>query len=365
MNQLPSGKHGGQVEKVSIKAIFCGKYRVFAAFLICAAIVIAGFAASSIWKGTDSGKQFFSKISGLWSKDPEPSTNDPVTPPSTSESPLQNEDQTPPQENVIPDGAIPVVSMDLSCLSKGDSYYLNETPYNPNVEELVAKKLNFATDSEQSFAPLVLIVHTHTAESYLDEGISYIEKELDEVTFSNDTNKNIIEVGRVLAEHLNKRGVSTLHCTVMHTGNGMSLQGSYARAETTIASYLSQYPSIQLVIDLHRDAVLTENREYVKTDLPDDDDTLAQIMAVVGTDANGTDHERWQENLALALQLRCALNEADRGIARPVYLRSSSYNQELAPYSLLLEIGTGANSLEQAKRTAQRVGDALVKIIDS
>ena len=89
---------------------------------------------------------------------------------------------------------------------------------------------------------------------------------------------------------------------------------------------------------------------------------MAQVMAVVGTDCNGTEHTRWEENLALALQLRRAMNAETEGIGRPVFLRNSSYNQELAPYSLLLEIGTGGNSLAQAKRTAEMVGSALVKL---
>jgi stage II sporulation protein P len=85
-------------------------------------------------------------------------------------------------------------------------------------------------------------------------------------------------------------------------------------------------------------------------------------MAVVGSDTNGTACN-WEGNFALAMILRQKLNRSCEGIARPVYLRRSSFNQELAPYSLLLEIGTGANTLEEAKRTVQRVGDALAEII--
>ena len=86
-------------------------------------------------------------------------------------------------------------------------------------------------------------------------------------------------------------------------------------------------------------------------------------MAVVGSDGNGTQHPRWQDNLALALQLRERLNQSLVGACRPVSLRNASFHQELAPYSLLLEIGTVANSPEAALAAARRVGECLAEMI--
>ena len=363
MKQLPVGKRDERIDKVSVKTTFCGKYRVFAVFLICTAIVVAGFAMSGIWRETETGRLFWERVFPFGATSAAPNTTSPNAPSFETEQPSKADEELPKKEG-FPEGAVPVVSLDLSYLSKGEGYCLNETPYDPDVTRMLEGQLDLAIDPDQPQAPLVLIVHTHTVESYANDGILYFNGSVDELTYSNDRNKNMIAVGKTLADHLNARGVPTLHATVMHTGNGMTLQGSYQRAEETIKAYLEQYPSISLVIDLHRDAVLTESGEYVRTALPQDG-SLAQVMAVVGTDANGTEHARWEENLALALQLRRMLNAEHAGIARPVYLRNSSYNQELAPYSLLLEIGTGANSLEQAKRTAQEVGDALVKIIGS
>jgi stage II sporulation protein P len=171
----------------------------------------------------------------------------------------------------------------------------------------------------------------------------------------------MLALGRELADLLNGKGIPTLHCTVDHTGDGGSVQGAYERSAESVKGYLKQYPSIQLVIDLHRDAVLTSEGAYVRSAARGEEQT-AQVMAVVGSDANGTACN-WEGNFALAMLLRQKLNQSCEGIARPVYLRRSSFNQELAPYSLLLEIGTGANTLEEAKRTVQRVGDALAEII--
>ena len=117
------------------------------------------------------------------------------------------------------------------------------------------------------------------------------------------------------------------------------------------------------MIDLHRDAVTTSEGELVRAVAEYNGEPIAQVLSVIGTDCNGTSHENWSNNLALALQLREALNQKGASICRPVSLRNSSYNQELAKYSLLLEIGTAANSAEEAKRTAELVGETLADLL--
>ena len=364
-NRLPSGKSGQEVgEKISIKGTFYGKYRVLAIFIICTAVLTAAFAATAIWHSTENGRLFFERLQDKFSSheaNEDPQNFDPTVP-NPDADPSESEKPETDLENRVPNGAIPVVSKDLSYLSRGEGYFLNETPYAPKPSELMERRLSLGVDETAPDAPLVLIVHTHTVESYLPKDIFYVEGGLSAATYSSDPKKNMLAVGKALGEYLNQNGIPTLLCTVVHTGEGMSLQGSYARAEESIRAYLKQYPSIQLVIDLHRDAVMTEEGAYVRTALPNGEDATAQVMAVVGTDCNGTEHERWENNLALALQLRRELNLKTEGICRPVYLRTSSYNQELAPYSLLLEIGTGGNTLEQAKRTAEYVGSALVNL---
>ncbi len=357
MKQLPSGARSLRAtEKIDTKVTFGGKYRVLAVFLISAALLTAAFAASSIWRTTESGRAFFERVSAFFGGD-----GDSTSPPASdvtlpSEDAPQNE---PPASSV--DG-IAIIDRDLSCTTLGESYFLNETSYQPNVNALLGASPTFDYD-ENSDNPIVLIVHTHTAESYQQERTDRLTGSISDATYSDDRGSNMIAVGRVLAERLIENGIPTLHCTVDHMGEGMSLQGAYARSAESVQAYLKQYPSIKLVIDLHRDAVLTSDGAYVRS-VSSGEERAAQVMAVVGSDANGTPCS-WEGNFALALSLRRMLNQSCDGIARPVYLRRSSFNQELAPYSLLLEIGTGANSLDEAKRTAQRVGDALAEIIRS
>lgn len=361
MNELPAGKPNKETnEQIEFRTTYSGKYRVLAAFIICISVLIAAFAASSIWQTTESGKAFFEKIGNFFSKNDE--NNEPPSVLDTTPS-QDNSTQLPSTGDPdIPNDAVKIVSMDLSCLKQGDLYYLNETAYQPNLQALLNRDINIKEKDTSAEAPLVLIVHTHTIESYYDGNSDYIDGDLSDTIYSADNRKNMIAVGKVLSEVLNENGVPTLHCSVVHTGDDMSLQGSYERTAQSIQSYLKVYPSIRLVIDLHRDSVLTEDGEYIKTEVPNGNSELAQVMAVVGTDSNGTPCN-WEDNLALALQLRKKMNNEDQGISRPIYLRNSSYNQELANYSLLLEIGTGANTLEQAKRTAEKIGDALASII--
>ena len=86
---------------------------------------------------------------------------------------------------------------------------------------------------------------------------------------------------------------------------------------------------------------------------------------MVGSTWGGEENPNWEGNLALALQLRKQLNEVYGNLCRPPYLKSSTYNQELAPYSLLLEVGACGNSLQEAKRSALAVAGELAKLIEN
>ena len=265
---------------------------------------------------------------------------------------------------LVPKGDTAIVPMDLSLSSYGAQYINNSTGYDPDTVKLLAADLKDTVDLEylsSSGNPIVLILHTHATEGYsLDGAISYYD-DGGEYARSSDINNNVVAVGKVLADELNKRGISTLHSTVLH--DEKQYKDSYARSEETIRHYLEKYPTIRLVIDLHRDAIVRSGGELVRPVAIADGEAAAQIMCVVGSDFGGQACENWERNLSLALKLREALNSKNEGICRPPYLRSSTYNQELTPYSLLLEMGASGNSLEEAKRSAVLVSEALTKII--
>lgn len=339
-------------EQITLDPIFGGKKRGFAAFLICCALLLAAFAVSALWLG-GGGEDWFRPSSDALP----PTTTDAegTRAPGKEESAVPDDTKTPSE---IPEGATRIRTADLSYLSLGRSYIHNETFYRPDVDSLLLATRTWQPDPE---TPLILILHTHTSESYLPSGCEYVEGVLGDATYSVNPEVGVLSVGEVLARTLNEQGIPTLHCTVRHDEAGHA--GSYERSAETVKRYLAEYPSIRLVIDLHRDAVMNSDGEAIRAAVSVDGLPTAQVMAVVGSDANGTPHPGWEQNLALALQLRERLNATGEGVCRPVSLRRSSFYQELAPSSLLLEIGTAANSPEEAKRAAVLVGIALAELL--
>lgn len=264
----------------------------------------------------------------------------------------------------VPEGCTPIIPMDLSLSSYGSEYINNSTGYSPDIATLIEKKLKGDSSVEllaASNEPQVLIIHTHGTEAYSKDGAIYCESGDVDVRTA-DTSKNVVAVGRTVAEILNKKGISTLHCTVMH--DSLQYKDSYARAEETVKRYMEEFPSIKLVIDIHRDSIFKSSGEIVRPVAELDGKAAAQLMCVVGSDWAGDTHPEWENNLSLALKLRERLNGECENICRPVFLKPNTYNQELAPFSLLVEVGAEGNSLEEAERSAELLAKALGSLFD-
>lgn len=259
----------------------------------------------------------------------------------------------------VPQGHTPIRPYDLSLRSFGEGFIYNNTSYTPDIAALLKRKtLPKLVDTSSS--PVVLIVHTHGTEAYSPSGsLSY--DGVSTLARSGNTDENVVAVGRVMASELNRLGVNTLHCEIMH--DEQSYRDSYARSAATIKEYLRKYPTIKYVFDVHRDSVTDSTGALLRPVTTVGGRTAAQVMCVVGSDAGGTACPRWQENLAFALRLRAELNGEDGSLARPVCLRTSAYNQQYAPRSLLLEVGTSGNYLEEALVAAKSCAGALARLI--
>ncbi len=260
----------------------------------------------------------------------------------------------------IPPDMLGILPLDLALASYGRDYIYDQSDaYDPDLSVLSSIKVS-TEGVYPSSAPLVLILHTHGTEAYTDEGVTWYYPDT-EIGRSNDIEKNVVSVGARLAERLNALGISTLHCEIMHDAE--SYTGAYDKSAETIKRYLSEYPSIQYVIDLHRDAIQRSTGEIVRPITASKDGTAAQVMCVVGSGAASVGGEHWQKNLALAQKLRTVLNNATPSLCRPTCLRDSAYNQQLAPYSILLELGAAGNTLADAYRTADLVAEGLARLI--
>ena len=258
----------------------------------------------------------------------------------------------------VPPGETPIVPMNLSLSSYGNGYFHNDTSKSIDVKTMLESKIDILTSTEgyPQSAPLVLIVHTHGTESYSKNGAISFYDDGGELARTDNENENVVAIGRVISEVLNEKGISTVHCTIMH--DKLQYKDAYKRSEETIKEYLKKYPSIKMVIDVHRDSILKSTGELVRPVTEVDGNAAAQLMLVVG----GSDSSvYWQQNLALALNLRQTLNDKYNDLCRPPYLKSSNYNQDLAPYSILLEAGASGNSLEEVTVSARLFADALAE----
>lgn len=233
----------------------------------------------------------------------------------------------------------------------GTVYFKNETDYAIDMTSLLQKDSPVALGEE---GVQVLIMHTHGTEAYTQSpGHAYVASGEYRTT---DSSANMLRVGQEICDILNDRGISAVHSRTLN--DYPAYNGSYNRALKDIQAHIQQYPTIQLVIDVHRDAIATGNT-YYKTAAVVDGQQTAQLMFVTGTDAGGLTHDHWQDNLAFQAQLHDRLNSTYPGIMRPMSIRASRFNQHIRKGSMLVEVGACGNTLEEALAAAQIFANTL------
>ena len=245
-------------------------------------------------------------------------------------------------------------------LSYNGVYMKNSTSLSINIKNLLASKLSFKI--QKNSEPQVLIVHTHTTETFLPTdaktyGVNHSSR-------TTDNSKNMAAIGAIIAEKLNKAGIKTLHDKTQH--DYPQYNGSYSRSAKTVNSYLSKYKSIKIVLDLHRDSVTVSGNDKAKLVTKINGKKAAQVMLVMGSQSGSVkNHPNWQENLKLALKLQQTMESKYPTLARPLVLASSRYNQSLSKGALLMEFGTDMNSLAEAKYSAELVADSLISLLNT
>lgn len=224
----------------------------------------------------------------------------------------------------------------------------------PDLSVLIAQPLNWDLTAD---GPTVLIVHTHATESYTREPEEDYKESSAYRTL--DERYNMISVGAEVARLLEEGGVGVIHDRVLH--DYPSYNGSYNHARKSIESYLKQYPTIRLVLDIHRDAS-GDNKNQLHTEATVGGEKSAQIMLVVGTNASGLKHPNWEQNLALGLKLHVQLERLAPGICRYVNLRAQRFNQDESPGALIVEVGGAGNSHDEALRAAGMLAQAILAL---
>ena len=211
-------------------------------------------------------------------------------------------------------------------------------------------------DSDQ---PQVLILHTHATECYQPwEDLWY---DPDFSARDLDTSVNMCAVGARMAEILNQAGICTLHDETLH--DSPSYTESYSRSAQTARAYLEQYPSIKVILDVHRDAIESNGTRIKPLTTIDGQDT-AQVMIIAGCDNGSTvSLPNWKQNLAFAAAWETEMETRYPGLTRPVLCGYRFYNQDITTGSLLIEIGGHANTLEEAVRGGEYAARALAALL--
>jgi len=225
------------------------------------------------------------------------------------------------------------------------------------VAAAAAAGLPFAIE-RNSDQPQVLIMHTHATETYrLSAGLWHLPGD----TFrSTDRAVDMCAVGAVMADTLNAAGINTLHDVALN--DYPSYNGSYDNSRAVVQQYLQQYPSIKVVLDVHRDAIEADGCPVAPV-AEIGGRKAAQVMIISGCD-NGTTVKlpNWQKNLGFAAAWEAQMEGMYPGLTRPVLFSHRFYNQDLTTGSLLIEIGGHGNNLNEALYSGMLAANALAAL---
>ncbi len=308
-------------------------------------------AMGQVWEDEHPDEEQSGSTGGFWMQLPAQQTQ--------QEQPQQAQTQETP-----PEGAVPVEETTYTgtvggiYLAAGAGILKNMTSLPAaEVAAEIGQPLPFSIEAGSS-EPQVLIMHSHTTECYRSaEGLWYDPSESFRTT---DNSRNMVAVGAEIASVLNAAGITTLQDTTQH--DYPSYNGSYDRSEVTVQNYLDQYPSIKVVLDIHRDAIQRENGAAVAPVTVIDGEKTAQVMIICGADNGSMGMPNYKQNLRFAAALQDRLETMFPGLARPLLFDYRNYNQQLTTGSLLIEMGGHGNTLSEAKAAGRLVGQALADL---
>ena len=201
----------------------------------------------------------------------------------------------------------------------------------------------------------ILIYHTHTCESYTPtEKYSY---KASGNFRTKDLNCNMARVGKELAKYMEHYGYNVIHDTTIYDS---SYSESYDRSLKGVAKLLEENEGTDILFDIHRDAI--GDSSYAPT-VKIGEEEAAQIMFVIGSNGGGSKHDNWNDNLKLAIKIQEKANELYPGLFKPIILRDSRYNQQLAKGASIIEVGATGNTMEQCLVSMKYLSKVLSEVL--
>ncbi len=243
-------------------------------------------------------------------------------------------------------------------------YLYNRTGQDVDLKQVVKEDVPFSLRSADA-GPQILIFHTHTTEAYTPTGEddAYTESDYSRTT---DEARNMIRVGDEMERVFTEMGLSVIHDRTLY--DYPKYNGAYGRSRAAVEALLEQYPTIQIVIDVHRDGLMDDKGTVYKPVTVVDGVKTAQVRLVVGSNDSGEDHPNWRDNLALCVKIQKTMDTLYPTLARPMTLRRSAYNQDVAPGCFLVEVGSHGNALSEAlagaRCFARSAGGVLLAMVE-
>lgn len=243
----------------------------------------------------------------------------------------------------------------------GNNSFIKNVTSIPNqtVVEYASQKPEFKITKNKE--PQVLIMHTHATESYEPFTRDIYDNRYNSRTTENE--QNVTQIGAAIAKELEGAGIGYIQDKTHH--DYPSYNGAYDRSEVTVKQYLEQYPSIKIVLDVHRDAIQRSDGTRVAPVAEINGKNAAQIMVISGCDDGTMDYPNYAQNLRFASMLQQQMDTDYSGLARPMLFDYRKYNQHLTTGSILLEMGANGNSFEEAVYSGQLLGKSLVKVLEN
>lgn len=208
--------------------------------------------------------------------------------------------------------------------------------------------------------PLVAIYHTHSSETYHGPGVHRDPGQYFEGDYAWGRADGMISVGDEVARRLSEvHRLPVVHVRRVH--DYPVFRYAYINSRRSIEEVLEKYPSLVLVLDLHRDGLEEPSQEAITATVGGRH--AARISIIVGRGRPGFSNPHWQDNLALARRLQAKMEEMYPGLYRGTIVREWPFNQDLHRGALLLEIGDHYNTREEALHSARLLADVLAAVV--